>query len=191
MELWTSANKALDDLLTTKASIDGCRQRATWELCIALSQSESKAAASIKEAKAAWSQATLNANAICSQLTLEAKTNCSWMILEAKTICSMAVKKAKTTRGCVVQEAEVTCSKAISEAKAQRVLQAELLQREYGSIMQDLVGQVIGKESRSRTNFLSAWGFKGYISGLSQVIAGSLRLTCYPGGFKAHMLPPC
>ena len=34
MELWENANKALNDLLTTKASIDAQRQRAVWELSI-------------------------------------------------------------------------------------------------------------------------------------------------------------
>ena len=155
MELWTNANKALDDLLTTKASIDTCRQKAVWELGIALHQRESKAAASIKEAKAACSQATLNTHATCSWLTLEAKTNCSQVILEAKTTFSMAVKKAKTTRGHMVQEAKATYSKAISEVEAQRVLQAESLQREHDSIMRDLEEQVIGEESRSQADFLS------------------------------------
>ena len=98
-----------------------------WELGIALHLNESKAAVSIKEAKAACSQVTLNAHVTCSQLALEVKTNCSEAILEAKTTCSMAVKKAKTTRGHMVQEAEATCSKAISEVEAQRVLQAESL----------------------------------------------------------------
>ena len=117
---------------------------------------ESKAAASIKEAKAACSQVTLDAHATCSQLTLEAKINCSWVILEAKTTCSMVVKKAKTTRGCMVQEAKATCSKAISKVEAHRVLQTELLQREHGSIMWDLERQVIREESRSQADFLSA-----------------------------------
>ena len=156
MELQTNANKALDDLLTTKASIDVCRQRAVWELDIAFCQNESKAAASIKEAKAACSQVTLNTHVTCSWLTLEAKTNCSWVILEAKTTCSTAVKKAKTTRGYMVQEAEATCSKAISKVEAQRILQAESLQREHGSIMQDLEEQVIGEEIRHWADFLSA-----------------------------------
>ena len=126
-----------------------------WELSVALCQSESKAAASIKEAKAACFQVTLNTHATCSQLTLGAKTNCSWAILEAKTACSMAVKKDKTTRGFMVQEAEATCSKAISEVEAHSVLDAELLQREHGSIKWDLEGQVIPEESRSQANFLS------------------------------------
>ena len=34
MELWVNANKALHDLLTTKAFIDTYRQRAVWELGI-------------------------------------------------------------------------------------------------------------------------------------------------------------
>ena len=149
LELLASANKVLEDFLSTKASIDTHRWRAMWELGIALCQNESKAAESIKEAKAACSQVTLDAHATCSQLTLEARTNCSWAILEAKTTCSMAVKKAKTTRGHMVQEAKATCSKVISKVKAQRVLQAESLQREHGSSMQDLQEQVIQEESRS------------------------------------------
>ena len=31
-ELWENANKALEELLTTRASIDACRWRAIWEL---------------------------------------------------------------------------------------------------------------------------------------------------------------
>ena len=55
MELWANANKALKDLLTTKASIDAHRQRAIWELGIVLCWNESQAAKSIKEAKAVCS----------------------------------------------------------------------------------------------------------------------------------------
>ena len=49
MELWANANKALEDLLTTKASIDACRWRAIWELAMERHQNESQAAKSIKE----------------------------------------------------------------------------------------------------------------------------------------------
>ena len=69
LELWANANKALEDFLTTKASIDACRQRAIWDLSIVLHESESQAAESIKEAKAACSQATLYAQTTCSWLT--------------------------------------------------------------------------------------------------------------------------
>ena len=138
MELWANANKALNDLLTTKASIDAQRWRAVWELGVVLCQNESQVVASIKEAKA-----------ICSQVTLNAQTTCSQLILEGKTTCLMAVKKVKTTRGHMVQEAEATCSKAISEVEAWRVSQAESLQREHGNIMWDLEEQVIGEDGRS------------------------------------------
>ena len=37
-ELWTNANKALDDLLSTKGSIDARRQRAVWDLGVMLCQ---------------------------------------------------------------------------------------------------------------------------------------------------------
>ena len=155
MELWANVNKALEDWLTTKASIDAHRQRAVWELSIVLCQNESQAAKSIKEAKAACSQVTLNAQTTCSQLTLEAKTNCSQAILEVKTACSVAVKEAKTTRGHMVQEPKGTCSKAISEVEAWRASQAESFQRENGNIMWNLEEQVIQEESRSQANFLS------------------------------------
>ena len=189
MEVWTNANKALNDLLTTKAFIDVCRWKAMWELGIALCESESKAAASIKEGKAACSQATLNAHATCSQLTLEAKTNCSWVLLEAMTTCSMAVKKAKTTRGCMVQEAEATCSKAISKVEAQRVLQPESLQREHGSNMWDLEEQVIGEESRSWANFLSACQVILYNSPLELKSTPATSYHILLG--QTPPLPPC
>ena len=102
MELWVNANKALKDLLITKASIDAHRQRAVWELGTELHQNESQAAESIKEAKAICSRATLDAQTTCSQLTLDAKTNCSWVILDAKTACSVVVKEAKTTQGHII-----------------------------------------------------------------------------------------
>ena len=65
-ELQTNANKALDDLLSTKGSIDARRQRAVWELGMMLHQNESQAATSIKEARV-----------ICSQTTLDIQTACS------------------------------------------------------------------------------------------------------------------
>ena len=144
MELWANANKALDDLLTTKESIDAWRWRAVWELGVVLHQNESQAAASIKEAKAA-----------CSQVTLDAQTTRSQLILEAKTACLAVVKKAKTTRGHLAQEAKATCSKAINEVEAWRVSQAALYQKEHGNVMQDLEEQAIGEESRSQNDFLS------------------------------------
>ena len=86
-ELQTNANRALDDLLNTKGSIDTRRWRAVWELGIILYQNESQVAASIKEAKV-----------ICSQVILDTQRACSQLILEAKTDFLVVVKKAKTTR---------------------------------------------------------------------------------------------
>ena len=105
-ELWTNANKALDDLLNTKGSIDARRWRALWELGIILHQNESEVAPSIKEAKV-----------VCSQATLDAWTACSWLILKAKTNFLAVVRNAKTTRGHLVQEAETACSKTICKVK--------------------------------------------------------------------------
>ena len=113
-ELWTNANKVLDELLSTKGSIDARRWRAVWELGVMLCQNESQVATLIKEARV-----------ICSQTTLDIWTACFQLILEAKTSYLAAVKEAKTTRGHLVQEAKATCSKAICEAKAQKISQAE------------------------------------------------------------------
>ena len=132
MELWANANEALEDLLTTKASLDTHRWRAIWELDIVLCWDESQAAKSIKEAIA-----------VCSHVTLDVQTTCSLLILEAKTACSMAAKRTKATRGCIIQEAKATCSKAISKMEAQKVSQAESFQRGHGNIMWDLEEQAI------------------------------------------------
>ena len=69
MEIWENANKALQDLLTTKESIGACRWRAIWELGIELCWNESQAAESIKKGKAVCSGVTLDAQTTCSQLT--------------------------------------------------------------------------------------------------------------------------
>ena len=54
-ELWENANKALKELLATKASIDTHRQRAAWELGMELCQKESETTKSIKKARAVCS----------------------------------------------------------------------------------------------------------------------------------------
>ena len=123
-DLWTNGNKALDELLSTKGSIDARRQRAVWGLGMMLHQNESQVDTSIKEARV-----------ICSQMTLDVWTACSQLILEVKSSYLAVVKEAKTTRGCLVQEAEATCSKAICEAKAQKISQVAMLHKEHGKYM--------------------------------------------------------
>ena len=124
VEHWTNANKALDELLSNKGSIDARKWRAVWELGMMLHQNESQVATMIKEARV-----------ICSQTTLDIWTACSQSLLEAKTSYLAAVREAKTTRGCLVQEAEATCSKAICEAKAKKISQAAMLHKEHGKYM--------------------------------------------------------
>ena len=97
MELCANDNKTPEELLTTKASIDTCRQRAIWELGTQLHQNESRAMESIKEAKAICSQANLDAQALCFATFKEAKAICSCATLEAKAICLGMVKGAKMT----------------------------------------------------------------------------------------------
>ena len=176
-ELWTNANRALDDLLNTKGSIDTRRWRAVWELVIILHQNESQAATSIKEVKV-----------ICSQVTLDAWTGCSWLILEAKTNFLVAVKKAKTTRGCLVQEAKAACSKAICKVKVWKVSQAAIFHKEHGKCMWDLEEQAIGEESRSCNDFLSACQVILYNS--PPQLKGALATPYHILLGKTPLLPP-
>ena len=83
-ELWENANKALEELLATKASIDACRWRAIWELGMEFHQNKSETTESIKEARA-----------ICSHMTLDAKA-----------LCFATIKEGKTTQACTIWEAE-------------------------------------------------------------------------------------
>ena len=123
-ELQTNANKALDDLLSTKGSIDARRLRAVWDLGVLLHQTESQAAATVQEARTIHSQTALGIWMACSQ-----------SILEAKTGYLVAVKEAKTTRSHLLQEANVTCSKVICEAEAQKMSQVTMLHKEHGKYM--------------------------------------------------------
>ena len=60
-ELRANANRAIDNMLHLKRSLDIKRQRATWELGVILHQNESQGAASITAAKAIYSQGVLEA----------------------------------------------------------------------------------------------------------------------------------
>ena len=60
-ELQVNANRAIDNMLHLKRSLDVKRQRATWELGVMLHQNESQGAASITAAKAVYFQAVLEA----------------------------------------------------------------------------------------------------------------------------------
>ena len=101
-ELQANANRAIDNMLHLRRSLDFKRQRATWELGVLLHQNKSQGAASIASAKAIYSQA----------------------VLEAKTNFQATVMKAKTTRCPSIQVAEVACSKAISVTEARKTSQA-------------------------------------------------------------------
>ena len=75
-ELWEKANKALEELLATKSSIDTHRWRATWELGMELHQNESETAESIKEARAICSHVTMDTEALCFSTVKETKVTC-------------------------------------------------------------------------------------------------------------------
>ena len=63
-ELQANANRAIDNMLHLKRSLDIKRQRSTWELGAMLHQNESQGATLIAAAKA-----------VCSQAVTEAKTS--------------------------------------------------------------------------------------------------------------------
>ena len=60
-ELQANANRAIDNMLHLKRSLDIKRQRATWELGVMLHQNEFQGTASIAAAKAVYSQAVMEA----------------------------------------------------------------------------------------------------------------------------------
>ena len=130
-ELWENANKALEELLATKASIDAHRQRAIWELGMELHRNESVTAESIKEARA-----------ICSHVTLDAETLCFTTVKGAKVTYIQTIKEAKTTHACTIWEAEAACSMPIRDAEPWGASQAESLHRQHGKAIQDLEEQV-------------------------------------------------
>ena len=120
-ELWENANKALEELLATKSSIDACRQRAIWELGMELCRNESETAESIKESRT-----------ICFHVTLDAEAICFATVKEAKVTYVQTVKEATTTHACTIWEAKATCSAAIRDAETWRASQAESLHRQHG-----------------------------------------------------------
>ena len=172
-ELQENANKALEELLATKASIDACRQTAIWELGIELCWNESETTESIKEARA-----------ICFCVTLDAKA-----------LCFTVIKEAKTTQACTIWEVEAACSMAIRDAETWRASKAELLHRQHGKVMQDLEEQVIQEEGRSQTDFLSTCQaalcaslaeLKGVLAASYQILLGQTP-TSHP--FTYHKGP--
>ena len=60
-QLWEKANKALEELLATKSSIEAHRQKAVWELGMELCWNDSETAESIKEATAVCTHAVQEA----------------------------------------------------------------------------------------------------------------------------------
>ena len=107
LELQANANRAIDNMLHLKGTLNVKRQRAAWELGALVCQIEAQESALINEAEAICSQAIFDAQMIDSQSVLEAKTN-----------CLAAVREAKTTRDHSIHQAEAACSKAIHEAAA-------------------------------------------------------------------------
>ena len=83
-ELQANANRAIDNMMHLKRSLDVKRQRATWELGVLLYQNESQGAASIATAKVLYSQAVL-----------EAKTNFQATVMRPRQPDAMQFKQPR------------------------------------------------------------------------------------------------
>ena len=138
LELQANANRAIDNMLHLKGTLNIKRQRAAWELGVLVHQIEAQESALVNEAEAIRSQAIFDAQMICSQSVLEAKTN-----------CLVAVREAKTTRDHSIHQAEAVCSKAICEAAALKVSQSITFHKEHDRFIWDLEEHAIEDESQS------------------------------------------
>ena len=165
-ELWTNANRAIDNLHHLKRSIDIKRQRAIWELGVMLCQNECLEATSVATAKAIYSQS----------------------VLDAKNNFHVAVMEAKTNRGHSIQEAKAACSNAISKAGACNTSQAMMLHKDHGKFLQGLEEQAFREESRSHHDFLYSCQVAFYHSPL--LLRGALATSYHLLLGKAPPSPP-
>ena len=94
-QLWEKDNKALEELLATKSSIDASRWKVVWELGMELHWNDSETVESIKEARAICAHVAMGAEALCSSTVKEAKATCPHIIQEAESACSMAIRDAE------------------------------------------------------------------------------------------------
>ena len=133
-QLQEKANKALEEMLTTKSSIDAHRQKAVWELDMELHWNDSETVESIKKARAI----------------------CTYAAMDAEALCSTTVKEAKATCACTIQEAEAICSAATRDAETQGASQADSLHRQHAKTIKHMEEQVIQEEGKSQIDFLSA-----------------------------------
>ena len=97
-------------------------------------QNDSKTMESIKETRAIFTQATLDAEALCSTTVKETKATCT----------------------CTVQEAKAICSTAIGDAETWGTCQDESLHRQHAKTIKHLEEQVIQEGGKSQIDFLSA-----------------------------------
>ena len=145
LELQANANRAIDNMLHLKGTLNIKRQRAAWELGVLVCQIEAQESALVIEAEA-----------ICSQVIFDARMICSQSVLEAKTNCPVAVREAKTTRDHSIHQAEASCSKAIHEAAALKVSQSIAFHKEHNRFIWDLEEHTVKDESQSHHGLLSA-----------------------------------
>ena len=112
--LWEEANKALEDLLAIKSSIDSHQWKLILEFGMALCQNDSKATESVKEAKAI----------------------CTHSIQEAETCCSTAIREAEAQRASQAGSIQQSHYKAIRHLKEEFIEEERKGQLNFPSICQ-------------------------------------------------------
>ena len=145
LELQANANRAIDNMLHLKGTLNIKRQRDTWELGVLVHQIEAQESALVIQAEAIHSQMIFDAWMIYSQSVLEAKTN-----------CLAAVREAKSTRDHSIHQAEAACSKAICKTAALKVSHSIAFHKEHDRFIWDLEEHTIEDESQSHHDLLSA-----------------------------------
>ena len=119
-EFQANDNRAIDNMLHLKRTLNVKRQRAAWELGALVCQIEAQESALVTKAEA-----------ICSQVNSDAQMICSKSVLKAKTNCLVAVREAKMTRDHSIHQAEAAHSKAIHEVAALKVSQSITFHKEH------------------------------------------------------------
>ena len=144
-ELQENANKALEKLLATKASIDAHRQTNVWELGMELCRNESATAESIKEARAT-----------CCCVTLDAEALCFATVKGAKVAYVQTIKEAKTSYACTIWVVEAACSMAIRDAKTWGPLRPNHSTGNMAKPSKTWRNKLSERKAEDKTDFLSA-----------------------------------
>ena len=104
VQLQKEVNKALDDLLMTRSSLDAHWRKQVSDFEMALHQNESEATEAIMEAKA-----------LCGSTIREAEAHCTTLIREAEAQHAILIREAVAQHDTLIREAEDNCASIITQ----------------------------------------------------------------------------